>query len=64
MKTPQGIVAILMAGTLIVFILGTITVDVVHPDRPVDPNEAEAWKVILATLIGALSGYVAGGKEK
>ena len=64
----QATVAVLLAVAVILFIILSsdvmeMLVGIPEPKLPT-VEMMEAWKVIIAAIIGALSVYIAGGSDK
>ena len=66
MFEPRAIVAIILAITVLLFMLSNTTIGMVIGDVRPNPQNAvvaEAWINLTNVLIGGLIGYIAGRKE-
>lgn len=55
---PSEIVAIILAGIMVIAILGHITHWMVYPEHDVHVKHAEYWGRVYLTLIGGLLLYI------
>lgn len=55
---PSEIVAIILAGVMVIAILGHITHWIIYPEHDVHVKHAEYWGRVYLTLIGGLLLYI------